>query len=182
LPSNAAADACCDRGCRPPAAQGLFRAWAAGRKERLPPRQRKVSVVMSVYQEPVTHRSRPDLGRLPWNANDFRALAYSLAGRGTRGRRPSSHEGKWCSACGARSLSSAAAGAWAGLARCTQQERCYACQHQRTLQPSACGCCHTHAQATTHQAAELDVWEDEGGTTSGRPPELRRQHAERHFD
>jgi len=37
-------------------------------------------------------------------------------------------------------------------------------------------------EATSHQAAELDVWEDEGGTTSGRPRELPRQHAERHFD
>ncbi|MDB6156704.1 MAG: hypothetical protein JWO04_410 [Gammaproteobacteria bacterium] len=90
LPSNTAADAWCDRGCRPPAAQDLFGAWAAGRKARLPPRQRKVSVVMSVYQEPVSHPSRSDRARLPWNANDFRALAYSLAGRGARRRRPSS--------------------------------------------------------------------------------------------
>jgi hypothetical protein len=37
-------------------------------------------------------------------------------------------------------------------------------------------------EATSHQAAELDVWEDEGGTTSGRPPEVPRKHAERHFD
>jgi hypothetical protein len=90
LPSNTAADAWCDRGCRPPAAQDLFGAWAAGRKARLPPRQRKVSVVMSVYQDPVSHPSRSDRARLPWNANEFRALAYSLAGRGARRRRPSS--------------------------------------------------------------------------------------------
>jgi hypothetical protein len=90
LPSNTAADAWCDRGCRPPAAQDRFGAWAAGRKARLPPRQRKVSVVMSVYQEPVPHRSRSDLARLPWNANDFRALAYLLAGRGEDGPRAGS--------------------------------------------------------------------------------------------
>jgi hypothetical protein len=32
------------------------------------------------------------------------------------------------------------------------------------------------------QAAELDVWEGEGGTTAGHVPEVRRRYGERHFD
>jgi hypothetical protein len=37
-------------------------------------------------------------------------------------------------------------------------------------------------EATSLQAAELDVWEYEGGRTSRRPPEVPRQPAERQFD
>jgi hypothetical protein len=37
-------------------------------------------------------------------------------------------------------------------------------------------------EAASHEAAELDVWEDEGGTTLGRPPEVPRPHAGRQFD
>jgi hypothetical protein len=36
--------------------------------------------------------------------------------------------------------------------------------------------------AMSRQADELDVWEDEGGTTAGPAPEFRRSHAERPFD
>jgi hypothetical protein len=37
-------------------------------------------------------------------------------------------------------------------------------------------------EAASRQAAELDVWEDEGGTIAGHMPEFPRRHAERHFD
>ena len=37
-------------------------------------------------------------------------------------------------------------------------------------------------EAASRQAAELDVWEDEGGTIAGHGPELPRRHAERRFD
>jgi hypothetical protein len=37
-------------------------------------------------------------------------------------------------------------------------------------------------EATSRQAAELDVWEDEGGTTAGHAPEFSRRQAERPFD
>jgi hypothetical protein len=36
--------------------------------------------------------------------------------------------------------------------------------------------------AMSRQAAELDVWEDEGGTTAGHAPELPCRHVGRHFD
>jgi len=36
--------------------------------------------------------------------------------------------------------------------------------------------------AMSRQAAELDVWEDEGGTTAGHAPELPCRHGGRHFD
>jgi hypothetical protein len=34
----------------------------------------------------------------------------------------------------------------------------------------------------SRQAAELDVWEDEGGTTAGHAPEFPSRHMGRHFD
>jgi hypothetical protein len=34
----------------------------------------------------------------------------------------------------------------------------------------------------SHQPAEFDVWEDEGGTPAGHPPEFPSRHAKRHFD
>jgi hypothetical protein len=37
-------------------------------------------------------------------------------------------------------------------------------------------------EAAIRQAAELDVWEDEGGTIAAHEPELPRRHAQRHFD
>lgn len=37
-------------------------------------------------------------------------------------------------------------------------------------------------EAASRQAAELDVWEDEGGTIAAHEPELPRRHAHRHFD
>jgi hypothetical protein len=36
--------------------------------------------------------------------------------------------------------------------------------------------------AVSRQAAELDVWEDEGGTTAGDAPEVPRGNVGRHFD
>jgi hypothetical protein len=36
--------------------------------------------------------------------------------------------------------------------------------------------------AMSRQAAELDVWEDEGGTTAGPAPAFRRGRVRRHFD
>ena len=61
LPSSAAAVTWGDRGCRPPAAQDLFGAQAAGRKARLPRRERKVSVLMGVHQHPASIASQSDL-------------------------------------------------------------------------------------------------------------------------
>jgi hypothetical protein len=78
LPSNTAVEAWSDRGCRPAAAQDLFGAQAAARKARLPRRERKVSVPMNVYRS--CNAWKPvELAKVPRNANDFRALAYSLA-------------------------------------------------------------------------------------------------------
>jgi hypothetical protein len=37
-------------------------------------------------------------------------------------------------------------------------------------------------EAAIRQAAELDVWEDEGGTIAAHEPELPRRRAQRHFD
>jgi hypothetical protein len=37
-------------------------------------------------------------------------------------------------------------------------------------------------EAMSPQDAELDVWEDEGGTTAGHAPEIPSRHAGRHFD
>ena len=37
-------------------------------------------------------------------------------------------------------------------------------------------------EAASRQVAELDVWEDEGGTIAGHVPEFPRRHAVRHFD
>jgi hypothetical protein len=37
-------------------------------------------------------------------------------------------------------------------------------------------------EAAIRQAAELDVWEDEGGTIVAHEPEFRRRHTQRHFD
>jgi hypothetical protein len=37
-------------------------------------------------------------------------------------------------------------------------------------------------EAASRQAAELDVWEDEGGTIAGQAPEFPRGHAKQHFD
>jgi hypothetical protein len=37
-------------------------------------------------------------------------------------------------------------------------------------------------EATSSQAVEFDVWEDEGGTPAVDPPEFPSQHAKRHFD
>ncbi len=37
-------------------------------------------------------------------------------------------------------------------------------------------------RAISRQAAELDVWEDEGGTTAGEAPEVPRAKPGRHFD
>jgi hypothetical protein len=37
-------------------------------------------------------------------------------------------------------------------------------------------------EVMSRQTAELDVWEDEGGTIAGHAPEFPRRHAERHFD
>jgi hypothetical protein len=37
-------------------------------------------------------------------------------------------------------------------------------------------------EAARRLAAELDVWEDEGGTVAAHGPELPRRHAHRHFD
>jgi hypothetical protein len=34
----------------------------------------------------------------------------------------------------------------------------------------------------SRQAAELDIWEDEGGTIAAHGPELPRRPAQRHFD
>ena len=39
-----------------------------------------------------------------------------------------------------------------------------------------------HDEAASRQAAELDVWEDEGGTIAAHGPELPRRPAQRHFD
>jgi hypothetical protein len=36
--------------------------------------------------------------------------------------------------------------------------------------------------AASRQAAELDVWEDEGGATAGDAPEIPRANVGRHFD
>ena len=36
--------------------------------------------------------------------------------------------------------------------------------------------------AAGRQAAELDVWEDEGGAISGHASEFQGRHAKRHFD
>jgi hypothetical protein len=36
--------------------------------------------------------------------------------------------------------------------------------------------------ARSRQAAELDVWEDEGGTTASQAPESPCRHGGRHFD
>jgi hypothetical protein len=37
-------------------------------------------------------------------------------------------------------------------------------------------------EAASRRAAELDVWEDEGGTIAAHELELPRRHAQRHFD
>jgi len=37
-------------------------------------------------------------------------------------------------------------------------------------------------EAMSSQAAEVDVWEDEGGTPAGRPHEFPSRSAKRHFD
>jgi hypothetical protein len=37
-------------------------------------------------------------------------------------------------------------------------------------------------EVARRQAVELDVWEDEGGTSAGQAPEFPRHHAEWHFD
>jgi hypothetical protein len=37
-------------------------------------------------------------------------------------------------------------------------------------------------RAMSRQTAELDVWEDEGGTTAGDAPEVPRGSVGRHFD
>ena len=37
-------------------------------------------------------------------------------------------------------------------------------------------------EAASRQTAELDVWEDEGGTIAAHGPELPRCNARRHFD
>jgi hypothetical protein len=36
--------------------------------------------------------------------------------------------------------------------------------------------------AMSRQAAELNAWEDEGGTTAGHAPELPSRYVGRHFD
>jgi hypothetical protein len=37
-------------------------------------------------------------------------------------------------------------------------------------------------EAVSSQAAEIDVWEDEGGTPAGHPHEFPSRSAKRHFD
>jgi hypothetical protein len=37
-------------------------------------------------------------------------------------------------------------------------------------------------EVARRQAVELDVWEDEGGTSADQAPEFPRRHAEWHFD
>ena len=37
-------------------------------------------------------------------------------------------------------------------------------------------------EAASSQAAEFDVWEDEGGTRAAHPPEFPSRHAKRPFD
>ena len=37
-------------------------------------------------------------------------------------------------------------------------------------------------EAASREAAELDVWEDEGGTIVALEPEFPRRYAQRHFD
>ena len=38
------------------------------------------------------------------------------------------------------------------------------------------------AEAASRQSAELDIWEDEGGTTVGRVLEFPGRHAKQNFD
>lgn len=37
-------------------------------------------------------------------------------------------------------------------------------------------------EGRSQQAAQLDAWEDEGGTTAGQLPAFPQQHADRHVD